>query len=150
MSWTSIMPEFIEEETGRRLYHENETTLDIEKEIAKKFTPKKGEVTSSYMHRDMDEEEVYDVDRAIDADGNPVLQEKAKLTQVISEGLTVMQEVDDLNEGLNDTIKAIAEEMQIKPSVLKKAVRTAYKADFQRTSDDYAQLENILATVGKI
>jgi len=32
------------------------------------------------MHRDMDEEEVYDVDRAIDADGNPVLQEKAKLT----------------------------------------------------------------------
>ena len=74
------MPEFIEEETGRRLYHENETTLDIEKEIAKKFVPKKGEVTSSYMHRDMDEEEVYDVDRAIDADGNPVLQEKAKLT----------------------------------------------------------------------
>ena len=56
------MPEFIEEETGRRLYHENETTLDIEKEIAKKFTPKKGEVTSSYMHRDMDEEEVYDVE----------------------------------------------------------------------------------------
>ena len=32
------------------------------------------------MHRDMDEEEVYDVARAIDADGNPVLQEKAKLT----------------------------------------------------------------------
>ncbi|HJM45835.1 MAG TPA: hypothetical protein QGF44_02545 [Candidatus Nitrosopelagicus sp.] len=74
------MPEFIEEETGRRLYHENETTLDIEKEIAKKFTPKKGEVSSSYMHRDMDEEEPYDVDRAIDAEGNPVLQEKAKLT----------------------------------------------------------------------
>ncbi len=34
------MPEFIEEETGRRLYHENETTLDIEKAIAKKFVPK--------------------------------------------------------------------------------------------------------------
>ena len=74
------MPEFIEEETGRRLYHENETTLDIEKEIAKKFTPKKGEVTSSYMHRDMDEEDPYDVDRAIDAEGVPVLQEKPKLS----------------------------------------------------------------------
>ena len=74
------MPEFIEEETGRRLYHENETTLDIEKEIAKKFTPKKGEVTSSYMHRDMDEEDPYDVDRAIDAEGVPVLQEKSKLS----------------------------------------------------------------------
>jgi transposase-like protein len=77
-------------------------------------------------------------------------EEKAKLTQLVNEGLTVMQEVDDLNEGLNDTIKAIAEEMQIKPAVLKKAVRTAYKADFERTSDDYAVLENILATVGKI
>ena len=32
------------------------------------------------MHRDMDEEEVYDVDRAVDVDGNPVLQEKANLT----------------------------------------------------------------------
>ena len=74
------MPEFVEEETGRRLYHENETTLDIEKAIAKKFIPKKGEVTSSYMHRDMDEEEPFDVDRAVDVDDVPVLQEKSKLS----------------------------------------------------------------------
>ena len=80
MSQTTIMPEFVEEETGRRLYHENETTLDIEKAIAKKFIPKKGDVTSSYMHRDMDEEEPFDVDRAVDADGVPVLQEKSKLS----------------------------------------------------------------------
>ena len=77
-------------------------------------------------------------------------EEKAKLTQLVNEGLTVMQEVDDLNDGLNDTIKAIAEEMQIKPTVLKKALRTAYKADFEKHSDEYSELENILATVGKI
>ena len=77
-------------------------------------------------------------------------EEKAKLTQLINEGLTVMQEVDDLNGGLKDTVKAIAEEMQIKPTVLIKAIRTAYKADFDKHSDDYATLENILATVGKI
>ena len=77
-------------------------------------------------------------------------EEKAKLTTLINEGLTVMSEVDALNEGLTDTVKAIAEEMQIKPGVLKKAVRTAYKADFDKHSDDYSQLENILATVGKI
>ena len=74
------MPEFIEEETGRRLYHENETTLDIEKAIAKKFVPKKGEVTSSYMHRDMDEEKPMDADRATDDDGVAVIQEKSKLS----------------------------------------------------------------------
>ena len=77
-------------------------------------------------------------------------EEKAKLTQLINEGLTVLQEVDDLNEGLNDTVKAIAEEMQIKPSVLKKAVKTAYKADFAKHSEDLAELETILATVGKL
>ena len=74
------MPEFVEEETGRRLYHENETTLDIEKAIAKKFIPKKGDVTSSYMHRDMDEEEPFDVDRAADEEGVPILQEKSNLS----------------------------------------------------------------------
>jgi hypothetical protein len=74
------MPEFVEEETGRRLYHENEITLEIEKAIAKKFIPKKGDETSSYMHRDMDEEEPFDVDRAVDNEGVPVLQEKSKLS----------------------------------------------------------------------
>jgi len=77
-------------------------------------------------------------------------EEKAKLTQLVNEGLTVMQEVDDLNNGLNDTIKAVAEEMQIKPTVLKKAMRTAYKAEFEKVTNEYSELENILATVGKI
>jgi len=77
-------------------------------------------------------------------------EEKAKLTQLVNEGLTVMQEVEDLNAGLNDTIKAVAEEMQIKPTVLKKAVKTAYKSEFDKVTDEYSELENILATVGKI
>ena len=54
-----------------------------------------------------------------------------------------------INAGLTDTIKAVAEEMQT-PTVLKKAMRTAYKADFEKVTDDYTELENILATIGKI
>ena len=77
-------------------------------------------------------------------------EEKAKLTQLISEGLTVLQEVDDLNGGLKDTVKAVAEEMQVKPAILSKAIKVAYKADFHKHSDDYTLLENILSTVGKI
>ena len=38
----------------------------------------------------------------------------------------------------------------IPQSVLKKAVKTAYKADFAKHSEDLAELENILATVGKL
>ena len=47
-------------------------------------------------------------------------EEKAKLTQLVNEGITVMQEVDDLNEGLNDTVKAIAEESN-KPNSFKES-----------------------------
>jgi len=41
-----------------------------------------------------------------------------------------MQEVEGLDDGLNDTIKAIAEELQIKLGVLKKACKTAFKDDY--------------------
>jgi hypothetical protein len=77
------------------------------------------------------------------------IEQKKKLDQLFKEGISIMSEVQILNEGLTDTIKSIAEEMEIKPSVLKKAVRTAYKVNFQSTVDDYELLETILETVGR-
>ena len=41
-----------------------------------------------------------------------------------------MQDVEDLNGGLNDTIKAIVEELQIKPGALRKACEIAFKDDY--------------------
>lgn len=76
-------------------------------------------------------------------------EQKNKLEMLFKEGISVMSEVEVLNEGLTDTIKAIAEEMEIKPAVLKKAVRVAYKVNFQQASDDYDLLETILETVGR-
>jgi transposase-like protein len=76
-------------------------------------------------------------------------EEKAKLTQIINEGSRVMQEIEDLNGGLSDTIKAVAEEMEIKPGVLKKAIRLAHKAEFGKEQQDHELLETILTTVGK-
>ncbi len=75
--------------------------------------------------------------------------EKAKLTQLINEGMQVMQEVEDLTEGLNDTVKAIAEELDIKPNILKKAIKLAHKSEFGREQQDHELLEQILTTVGK-
>jgi len=76
-------------------------------------------------------------------------EQKVKLGQLITEGMQVMHEVEALNEGLSDTVKAIAEELDIKPGVLKKAIRVAHKADFGRNRDDFDQLETILETVGR-
>lgn len=76
-------------------------------------------------------------------------EEKAKLTQIIREGSTIMQEVEDLNGSLGDTIKSVAEELQIKPSILKKAIAIAHKGEYQRHSEDWSVLEDVLAAVGK-
>lgn len=76
-------------------------------------------------------------------------EQKAKLTQVINEGMQVMHEVETLNSGLSDTIKAVAEEMDIKPNILKKAIRLAHKAEFGKEQQDHELLETILTTVGR-
>jgi transposase-like protein len=75
--------------------------------------------------------------------------EQAKLTQVINEGMQVMHEIETLTGGLNDTVKAIAEEMDIKPNILKKAIKLAHKAEFGRGQQDHELLETILTSVGK-
>ena len=72
-----------------------------------------------------------------------------KLNQVINEGMQVMHEIETLTGGLNDTIKAVAEEMEIKPGILKKAIRIAHKAEFGRNQDDHELLEQILVQTGK-
>lgn len=75
--------------------------------------------------------------------------QKIKLTQLINEGMATMHEIDTLNGGLTDTIKAVAEELEVKPSVLKKAIRVAHKASLTQTNQDNEQLNTILETVGK-
>ena len=72
-----------------------------------------------------------------------------KLKQLVNEGISVLQEVDTLNEGLNDTIKAIAEELEIKPSILKKAIKVAHKQRLNETNEENEELNTILETVGK-
>lgn len=74
---------------------------------------------------------------------------KAKLTQVINEGVQLTQEITDLKEGLKDTVKAVAEELQIKPSVINKAIRVAFKADWAQIEEDHEILEAVLETVGR-
>jgi len=72
-----------------------------------------------------------------------------KLTQIINEGMQVTLEIETLSGGLNDTIKAVAEELDIKPNILKKAIKLAHKSEFGREQQDHELLEQILVTVGK-
>jgi DNA-binding MarR family transcriptional regulator len=74
---------------------------------------------------------------------------KIKLTQLFNEGIGVLTEIDTLNEGLNDTVKAIAEELEIKPSILKKAIKIAQKSKFGEATRDHDELVTILETVNR-
>jgi transposase-like protein len=76
-------------------------------------------------------------------------EQKAKLTQLVNEGIQVLQEVEDLNAGLADTVKAVAEELEIKPAILKKAIKIAQKSKFTDTNADHEELTDILETVGR-
>ena len=71
-------------------------------------------------------------------------EERNKLKTLIKEAISVHMEVETLSGGLKDTVKAIADEMQIKPAVLNRAIKSAYKRDFDRARDDIDMIESIL------
>lgn len=71
-------------------------------------------------------------------------EERKKLEQVIKEGGTVMREIDDLRESLKDTVKSIAEELDIKPAIINKAIKIAYKNDWNNHNEDWQEVEAIL------
>lgn len=74
---------------------------------------------------------------------------KLKLTQLVNEGMTVLREIETLQGGLNDTIKAVAEELEVKPSILKKAIKIAHKSNLGQTNKEHEELNHVLETVGK-
>jgi len=73
----------------------------------------------------------------------------AKLKRLIEEGMQVKQEVSDLNAGLRETVKALSEELEIKPAMLNKAISVAFRAGLHDEQTKLEELETILATVGK-
>jgi hypothetical protein len=76
-------------------------------------------------------------------------EEKAKLLSVIDQCVQVLQEVDDLKGGMRDTVKSVAEELDIKPALLNKAISVAYKRNWGQVNEEFEELENILVTTGK-
>ena len=77
-------------------------------------------------------------------------EEKAKLERLISEGSNVLRELEDLQEGLKETVKAVAEELQIKPSVINKAIRIAHKDNWKDHEQEWSDIEMILGVTKRL
>jgi len=71
-------------------------------------------------------------------------EEKSKLERLINEGSTVLREIEDLQEGLKETVKAVAEELQVKPSIINKAIKIAHKDNWKSHEEEWNEIEMIL------
>lgn len=77
-------------------------------------------------------------------------EEKAKLERLINEGSTVLGELEDLKEGLKETVNAVAEELQIKPSIINKAIKIAHKDSWNSHQEEWEEIEGILGITKNI
>ena len=76
-------------------------------------------------------------------------EEQAKLKRIVDEGSNVLQDIEDLNAGLLDTVKAVSEELEVKPALINKAIKIAHKGEWSKYSEAFDSLENLIIAVGK-
>jgi hypothetical protein len=80
--------------------------------------------------------------------------DKARIQNLINSGIDTMREIATLKEGLKDTVSAVGEEMDLKPAVLNKAIRMAYKASAKNQNvvedaqEELDTLEGLLKAAG--
>ena len=70
----------------------------------------------------------------------------ARLKSFMDAAIRIFQEIEDLKGGLNDTAKALAEHLNVKPAILKKAARVAFKnnaAEEKESSDTVLDIVNV-------
>lgn len=75
--------------------------------------------------------------------------DKVRLSQFMDSGLKTLQEMEDLKAGLSDLAKNLAEEFDVKPAVLMKALRTAHKASLHKDEELTEQVKAILQATGR-
>jgi len=72
-----------------------------------------------------------------------------RLKEIVNEGCSLLTEIDTLKEGLTDTVKNVAEEMDIKPAQLMKAIKIANKMSLSDEQSKFSEIEEILAAAGR-
>jgi len=72
----------------------------------------------------------------------------ARLKQLIADGVQVLQECEDLKEGLSETVKAIAEELEVKPGQLNKLIKICQKGDMNDKREAFDELEELYKAGG--
>ena len=72
----------------------------------------------------------------------------ARLKQLVADGVQVLQECEDLKAGLSDTVKAIAEELEVKPAQLNKLIKICQKGTMNDHREAFDELEDLYKAGG--
>lgn len=72
----------------------------------------------------------------------------ARLKQLIKDGVQVLQECEDLKAGLSDTVKAIAEELEVKPAQLNRLIKICQKGSMNDQREAFDELDELYKAGG--
>jgi len=78
------------------------------------------------------------------------IDETAEIKRIVDAGETVLEEIDTLKEGLKDTVDNLAKELDVKPSMINKAIRCAYKGDIHEAQEEMSEMETFLHAAGRM
>jgi len=71
-----------------------------------------------------------------------------RLKQLIEDGKQVLQECEDLKEGLKDTVDSVAKELEVKPAILNKLIKICQKGKMNDNREDVETLEELYKAAG--
>lgn len=72
----------------------------------------------------------------------------ARLKQLVKDGVQVLQECEDLQDGLKDTVKSIADELEVKPAIINRLIKDVQKNKMNDRREDYETLEELYKAAG--
>jgi hypothetical protein len=72
----------------------------------------------------------------------------ARLKQLVKDGVSVMQECEDLKEGLSETVAAVAKELEVKPAIINRLIKDVQKNKMNDRRDDHEVLEELYKIAG--
>lgn len=76
--------------------------------------------------------------------------DKVKIKNLIEVGIVTNRQMADLREGLAESIKELAKELEVKPAVLSKAIKVAFKSSVGELQQEVDAVEEILHAAGRL
>lgn len=76
-------------------------------------------------------------------------EQRRELDLIIKDGASQMEKIKIIRESLNDTIKAFAEKIDVKPKHVRRAVSIEHKANYGEFAEDNEIVETLLHNTGR-